>query len=143
MAENVRTASGTTRAGRVTTLNSRRLVGAVINRVARALGLPTAAGLEDLRQMVDGKLSEIGKDPMDVQVVQREAEMETETETETDVGRIARTVIEVHDAAGLFFLVEPYAEMEQDEEHGRGERVSSCTGSQEDGSSEDTEGEES
>ena len=39
---------------------------------------PGATCLEDLCQMVDGKLLEIGKDPMDVQVVQQDAETETE-----------------------------------------------------------------
>ena len=82
MADEAGTANGTKRAGRVTTLNSRRLTGAVIKRVARALELPTAAALEDIRQMIDGKLSEQGRDPRDVQVIQTEVEAEADTDTD-------------------------------------------------------------
>ena len=74
MAEKAGTASRTetARAGRVArcTLNLRRLTAVVLKRVAKALGLPTAAALDDLRQMIDGKLVEDGEDLMSVEVVQ-------------------------------------------------------------------------
>ena len=72
MAEEAGAAREATHAGRVvttTTPNSRRLTGAIIKRVARAMELLTAAALEDLRQMINGELATGGKDPMDVQVV--------------------------------------------------------------------------
>ena len=47
-------------AGQVLTLNSRRLTATEMKRVAKALELLTSAVLEDLRQMIDGKLSEQG-----------------------------------------------------------------------------------
>lgn len=50
-------------------LNSRRLTADWIQAIAKALELPTAASQEDLRQMVDGKLSDLGKVPLNVQVV--------------------------------------------------------------------------
>lgn len=41
-------------------LNSRRLTASVISRIARELGLQIAASLEDTRQVVGGKLEEMG-----------------------------------------------------------------------------------
>ena len=115
MADEAGTASGTKRAGRVTTLNSRRLTGAVIKRVARALELPTAAALEDIRQMIDGKLSEQGRDPRDVQVIQTEVEAEADTDTDA-VGGVA---IELRDSTGPFLTIDPDAETELDGDGGR------------------------
>ena len=115
MADEAGTANGTKRAGRVTTLNSRRLTGAVIKRVARALELPTAAALEDIRQMIDGKLSEQGRDPRDVQVIQTEVEAETDTDTDA-VGGVA---IELRDSTGPFLTIDPDAETELDGDGGR------------------------
>ena len=57
-----------TRAGRVLPLNSRRLTAVIVKRIAKALELPDSAALDDLRQMVDGKLSEQGEEPRSVQV---------------------------------------------------------------------------
>lgn len=47
----------TTRAVRTFPLNSRRLTGQVVQRIAVALGLPKGP-LADVRQMVEGSLSE-------------------------------------------------------------------------------------
>ena len=49
-------------------LNSRRLTAAYLQQLARALELPTAAGAEDIRQMINGMIEEMGHDPMNVQV---------------------------------------------------------------------------
>ena len=49
-------------------LNLRRLTTAFLQQLARALELPTAAGAEDIRQMIDGKIEEMGHDPMNVHV---------------------------------------------------------------------------
>ena len=56
------------RAGHVLPLSSRRLTAAIIKQIARALELPESAALDDVRQMVDGKLIERGKEPKSVQV---------------------------------------------------------------------------
>ena len=55
-------------AGRVLPLNSRRLMAAIIKRIARALELLESAALEDVRQMVDGRLTERGEEPKSMQV---------------------------------------------------------------------------
>ena len=50
-------------------LNSRRLTAAQIKRLGRALDLPTSASVEEVRQMIDGKLETLERHPNDVQVV--------------------------------------------------------------------------
>ena len=108
MAEKAGTASRTetARAGRVarTTLNSRRLTAVVLKRVVKVLGLPTAAALDDLRQMIDGKLVEDGEDPMSVQVVQ--------IETEEGV------TIELRNPDGYFLTMRPEADTAVDDKAG-------------------------
>jgi hypothetical protein len=54
--------------GQTFPLNSRRLTAAVIARVARELGLSVSASLEDLRQIVGGKIEEMGHEPQNVRV---------------------------------------------------------------------------
>ena len=46
------------RAWHILPLNSRRLTAVFVKRIAKALVLPDSAALDDLLQMVDGKLSE-------------------------------------------------------------------------------------
>ena len=48
-------------------LNSRRLTAGIVNRIARGLGLPTGASLEESRQLIEGKLGET-REPRNVQV---------------------------------------------------------------------------
>ena len=50
-------------------LNSRRLTAGHLKRLARALDVPTTATGDDIRQMVEGKLAEAGREPRNVQVV--------------------------------------------------------------------------
>ena len=54
---------------RVLPLNSRRLTAALLRKIAHAMTLPTAVPAEQLRQLIDGKLIAMGKEPMNVQVV--------------------------------------------------------------------------
>ena len=54
--------------GQTYPLNSKRLGAAYLHRIAAELGLPTTASLEDVRQMIDGKLLEESKEPKNVQV---------------------------------------------------------------------------
>lgn len=74
MAENGETGSPRGTRTKTFPLNSRRLTASVIGRIARELGLQIAASLEDTRQVVDGKLEEIGKQSQNVRVELRESE---------------------------------------------------------------------
>jgi len=49
--------------------NSKHLTTQQLKRVAVALGVPTSASTEELRQMLKGKLTELRKEPRNVQVV--------------------------------------------------------------------------
>ena len=60
--------------GKVLPLNSKRLKAAQLQRLARALSLPTSTSGDELRQMIDGKLEELEKEPRNVTVVITEAE---------------------------------------------------------------------
>ena len=62
--------------GRVLPLNSRRLVAEYVKAIATSLGLSTRASTDEVRQMVEGKLSE---SPRNVQVVIQEPEAGTES----------------------------------------------------------------
>ena len=50
-------------------LNSRRLKAEQLRRLAAALEVPTAASADELRQMIDGKLTGEGKVTQNIQVV--------------------------------------------------------------------------
>ena len=63
------------RGGRPLPLNSRRMTAVHLQRLARRLGLPTSASTEETRQIIDGKLSEMGREPRNVQVVIAEPEV--------------------------------------------------------------------
>ena len=72
-------------------LNSRRLTSSVISRVAAALEVPAGGSLEDTRQMLEGKLVEVGREPRNVQVVLSEEEH--------------RPAIRLEDGEGVFLEV--------------------------------------
>ena len=77
-------------------LNSRRVTRPVLRSLAAELGLPTSASTEDLRQMVDGKLADMGREPRDVLVV-----IERETTEAEGPGRVR-----LHDGEGAFLDAE-------------------------------------
>ena len=54
--------------------NSKRLTTVLLKQLARAMSVPTAASSDDFRQLISGKLEELGKEPMNVQVVLRDVE---------------------------------------------------------------------
>ena len=56
------------RVGRPLPLNSRRLTANIVNQIAKALELPHSASLDDMKQMVEGMLTERGEEPRNVQV---------------------------------------------------------------------------
>ena len=59
--------------GRVLPLNSRRLVAEYVKAIAKSLDLSTRASTDEVRQMVEGKLSDSGHEPRNVQVVIQES----------------------------------------------------------------------
>ena len=52
-------------------LNSRRLTGLYLRSIAKAIGLPATGTVEQTRVIIDGKLTEMGRDLRNVQVVVR------------------------------------------------------------------------
>ena len=52
-------------------LNSRRLTGAYLRFVAKAIDLPTSGSVDETRTMISGKLEQMGRDPRNVQIVVR------------------------------------------------------------------------
>ena len=68
-------------------LNSKRLKAGHLRRLAAALGVPTAASADELRQMIDGKLTEEGKEVRNVQVVLGGADPTSEFALEDEEGR--------------------------------------------------------
>ena len=71
-------------------LNSKRLTVSHLRQIGEALGLPTAASLDELRGMIEGLLVEQGKEPMNVQVWLQE-----------DTG------ITLYDEGGSFLAIKP------------------------------------
>lgn len=66
--------------GQVLPLNSRRLVAEHVKAIATSMGLSTRASTDEVRQMVDGRLSEDGREPRNVQVVVQEPREGTDSE---------------------------------------------------------------
>ena len=58
--------------------HSRRVTGGQMRAIAKELGLPTSASVEDLTQMVSGKLTEGGRELSNVQLVVREGGIQLE-----------------------------------------------------------------
>lgn len=58
--------------GKPLPLNSRRVTAPVLRQIAGALQLPDASSLDEVRQMIDGKLVEMGRKPKSTQVVIRD-----------------------------------------------------------------------
>ena len=52
-------------------LNSRRLTGAYLRFVAKAIDLPMSGSVDETRAMISGKLEQMGRDPRNVQIVVR------------------------------------------------------------------------
>ena len=72
-------------------LNSKRLTVVHLKRLALALDLPMTAASEELRQMVERKLEEQGREPLNVQVI---------------LGTTPHDVFRLQDADGIFLTVE-------------------------------------
>ena len=74
--------------GKAYSVNSRRVSVGLLQLLARMLGLPERASLDELRQLIEGQLAEIGKDSRNVQIIVEE--------TETDM------TVSLVDATGVF-----------------------------------------
>ena len=69
--EGTETESGAAR-GHPLPMNSKRLTGAHLQRIACTLKLPMGGSKEETRQLIDGKLMGMGKEPRNVQVLVRQ-----------------------------------------------------------------------
>ena len=78
---------------RPVTLNSRRLMAQRLRQLAGGFGVPSSASPEDLRAMIEGKLTEGGRDPLQTQVVLR-----------TEERGVHMTL---QDEDGVFLVIEP------------------------------------
>ena len=79
--------------GNVYPLNSRRLVASQLHRLAGILGLPTSSSLASTRQLIEGKLLEMGCEPKNVQVI--ESDEDARLYLVTDDGVISEESAEV------------------------------------------------
>ena len=76
-------------------LNSKRLTVSHLRRLASEVGVPTAASADELRQMIDGKLAEDGKDTPNVQVVLPSAEPNSEFYLQDEEGTFLTVPVEL------------------------------------------------
>ena len=79
-------------------LNSKRLTATLLRQLAVGLELPTAGSLDELRQVIDGRLTELGRDPLNTQVLLQERE--------------SGVWVCLQDAGGVFLETEPVSERE-------------------------------
>ena len=79
--------------GRTLPLKSKRLTGSMVQQIAKSMGLPTSASLEDTRQILEGKIGEMEREPRNVQVVLQDVE--------------GGMHITLQDADGIFLEIEP------------------------------------
>ena len=77
-------------------LNSRRVTRTILRSVAAGLGLPTTASVEELRQIIDGQLTERGRGPRDVLVEVERRPSGTE----------GSGCVRLHDGEGMFLEVD-------------------------------------
>ena len=63
-----------------------RLTAALLRQLPGLLGLPTTALSVDLRTLIEGKLTETGRDPLHIQVALREQECGTHMSLQDETG---------------------------------------------------------
>lgn len=89
---------------RTVTLNSKRLTASRLKQLAGALGIPRAASSEDLRAMIEGKLTDDGRDPLRIQVVLRTVERGVHMTLQDEMGvfmEIEPPTVDAHPPDGL------------------------------------------
>ena len=77
-------------------LNSKHLMAEHLKRLVATLDLPTTAASKEVRQMVEGKLTEQGREPLNVQVV---------------LGTTSHDVLHLQDVDGVFLTMEEEEEL--------------------------------
>ena len=55
--------------GQAFALNSRRLTSSRLKRIGESIGVSTEASVSEIRQMIEGKLQDMGHEPCNVQVI--------------------------------------------------------------------------
>ena len=80
-------------------LNSKRLKVLHVKQIVASMTLPTTGSADEVQQMIEGRLADMGKDPRHVQVLISEAES---------------AHLQLQDVDGVFLDVAP-----QEDEHGR------------------------
>ena len=83
--EHVQGPRGARAVGRPLPLNSKRLTSVYVQTIARAMELPMKGSVAETRQMIEGKLSDVGREPTNVQVIIQEDEDGAEQVSLTDV----------------------------------------------------------
>ena len=78
--------TGAGEARRTLPLNSRHLTAALLRQLAGGLGVSTTAPSDDLRTLIEGKLTETGRDPLRTQVVLHEEERGTHLSLRDETG---------------------------------------------------------
>ena len=105
-------------------LNSKRLTSNYLRRLAAQLELPTSASVDDLRQMVDGKLTDEGRDVMNVQVILQGTDSRCEFTLEDEDGQfltVPAAEQDEHDAELPSELGEHGQSEDENEDQQRGE----------------------
>ena len=80
--------------GTVMPMNSKRLTKTYLSRIAEKLELPTKGSAEETRQIIEGKLLEMGKEPHNVQI-------------ELEIREEDAEFILLRDVEGAFLEIEP------------------------------------
>ena len=79
-------------------LNSKRLTVCHLQRLASVVGVPTSASADEFRQMINGKLTEKGKDTSNVQAVFPSVDPNSEFFLEDEGGKFRNIPAVVWDA---------------------------------------------
>ena len=80
-------------ASRPLPLNSKKITVAMLKQLARGLEVPTTSGGDELRQLVEGKLGDMGHEPRNTQL--------------SVVTRENGVTLTLQDADGIFLTVDP------------------------------------
>ena len=85
--------------GTLLPMNSKRLAKTYLSWIAEKVELPSTASAEETRQLIEGKLLEMDKEPLDIQVELKQREL--------------GEFILLRDVDGVFLEVEPHVEEPQ------------------------------
>ena len=80
--------------GRALSLNSKGLTTPILQQIAKALDISTTGSLADTRQMLEGKLSGMEREPRDVQIFLRDTENGVDISLQDAYGEFLRAEME-------------------------------------------------